>query len=42
MRVYDDNSFSIGNTPLVHLQRLGQGLQARIFGKVEGRNPATP
>lgn len=39
MRVYDDNSFSIGNTPLVHLQRLGQGLQARIFGKVEGRNP---
>ncbi|HOF39377.1 MAG TPA: cysteine synthase A [Candidatus Hydrogenedentes bacterium] len=39
MRVYDDNSFSIGNTPLVHLQRLGQGLPARIFGKVEGRNP---
>jgi cysteine synthase len=40
MRVFDDNSFSIGNTPLVHLQRLGKGLKANIFGKVEGRNPA--
>ncbi|HNV22031.1 MAG: cysteine synthase A [Candidatus Hydrogenedentes bacterium] len=40
MRVFEDNSFSIGNTPLIHLQRLGQGLHASIFGKVEGRNPA--
>lgn len=40
MRVFDDNSFSIGNTPLVHLQRLGKGLKADVFGKVEGRNPA--
>lgn len=40
MRVFDDNSFSIGNTPLIHLQRLGQGLHASIFAKVEGRNPA--
>ena len=40
MRVFDDNSFSIGNTPLVHLQRLGKGLKANVFGKVEGRNPA--
>lgn len=40
MRVYEDNSFSIGNTPLIHLQRLGAGLKARILGKVEGRNPA--
>jgi len=40
MRVFEDNSFSIGNTPLIHLQRLGQGLHASIFGKVEGPNPA--
>ncbi|MBX7258240.1 MAG: cysteine synthase A [Candidatus Hydrogenedentes bacterium] len=40
MRVYDDASFSIGNTPLVHLQRIGKGLKAKILGKIEGRNPA--
>jgi cysteine synthase A len=40
MRVFEDNSFSIGNTPLVHLQQLGKGLKANVFGKVEGRNPA--
>ncbi|HQH53251.1 MAG TPA: cysteine synthase A [Candidatus Hydrogenedentes bacterium] len=39
MRVFEDNSFSIGNTPLVHLQRLGKDLNAKIFAKVEGRNP---
>lgn len=36
-RLYDDNSFSIGNTPLVRLNRLGQG---NIYAKIEGRNPA--
>jgi len=40
MRIFKDNSFSIGNTPLVQLQRLGKGLHGTIFGKVEGRNPA--
>jgi cysteine synthase len=40
MRVYEDASRSIGNTPLVHLKRLGAGLKAKIIGKVEGRNPA--
>jgi len=40
MRVYEDASASIGNTPLVHLQRMGKGLKASVFGKVEGRNPA--
>lgn len=40
MRVFEDNSFSIGNTPLVHLKKLGKGLNAKIFGKIEGRNPA--
>ncbi len=40
MRVFDDNSYSIGNTPLVHLRKLGAGLKAAVYGKVEGRNPA--
>ncbi|NQU38838.1 MAG: cysteine synthase A [Lentisphaerae bacterium] len=37
-KVYSDNSLSIGNTPLVHLARLG-GAKANLWGKVEGRNP---
>jgi cysteine synthase A len=40
MRIYDDNSFSIGNTPLVRLNRIAQGLGCTIAGKIEGRNPA--
>ncbi|MCC6488492.1 MAG: cysteine synthase A [Candidatus Hydrogenedentes bacterium] len=40
MRVYEDASFSIGNTPLVNLHRLSAGLKAKVYGKVEGRNPA--
>lgn len=40
MRVYDDASYSIGNTPLVRLSRIGAGLKAKVYGKVEGRNPA--
>ena len=40
MRVYEDNSFSIGRTPLVRLSKLAQGLKTeRVYGKVEGRNP---
>ena len=39
-RIFDDNSRSIGGTPLVHLQRIGAGAKARILGKIEGRNPA--
>jgi len=39
-RIYEDNSFSIGNTPLVRLNRISQGLGATIVAKVEGRNPA--
>ena len=38
MKVYNDNSLSIGNTPLIHLARLG-GSKAKVLGKVEGRNP---
>ncbi|MBN2311854.1 MAG: cysteine synthase A [Candidatus Hydrogenedentes bacterium] len=40
MRVFDDASMSIGNTPLVSLDRLGKGLQGKVLAKVEGRNPA--
>ena len=40
MRVYDDNTFSIGRTPLVRLNRVTDGGKAIILGKVEGRNPA--
>jgi cysteine synthase A len=39
-RIYDDNSLSIGNTPLVRLNRMAKGLDAIILAKVEGRNPA--
>jgi cysteine synthase len=39
-RIYEDNSRSIGNTPLVKLARIAQGTGATIVGKIEGRNPA--
>jgi len=38
--VYQDNSLSIGRTPLVRLNRLTQGLKATVLAKIEGRNPA--
>ena len=37
---YQDNSLSIGRTPLVKLNRIGQGNHATILAKIEGRNPA--
>lgn len=40
MRVYDDNSFSIGRTPLVRLNHVTDGAKATILAKIEGRNPA--
>lgn len=36
---FEDNSFSIGNTPLVRLQNVVGG-GALVLGKIEGRNPA--
>ena len=39
-RIYHDNSESIGNTPLVRLNRVTQGAKATVLAKVEGRNPA--
>jgi cysteine synthase A len=38
--VFDDNSASIGRTPLIRLNRVVDGAQARVLAKVEGRNPA--
>jgi len=39
-RIYEDNSQSIGNTPLVQLNRITKGLPATLVAKIEGRNPA--
>ena len=39
-RIYEDNSLSIGNTPLVRINRIAKGLKATLLGKIEGRNPA--
>lgn len=36
-KVFNDNSLTIGNTPLVRLNRIGNG---NIWAKVEARNPA--
>jgi len=38
--VYQDNSFSIGRTPLVKLNRVVDGAKATVLAKIEGRNPA--
>jgi cysteine synthase A len=40
MRVYEDNSYSIGRTPLVRLNRVTGGSRAAVWAKIEGRNPA--
>ena len=37
---YQDNSHSIGNTPLVRLNRITDGASATVLAKIEGRNPA--
>jgi cysteine synthase A len=37
---FDDNSLSIGRTPLVKLTRVTDGAQATVLAKIEGRNPA--
>jgi len=37
---FKDNSLSIGNSPLVKLNRITEGSGATVLAKVEGRNPA--
>jgi cysteine synthase len=39
-KIFEDNSLSIGNTPLIKLNRIAAGLPATILVKIEGRNPA--
>jgi cysteine synthase A len=39
-RIFDDNSLTIGHTPLVRLHRLSAGTGAEVLVKIEGRNPA--
>src|SRR3990170_7072855 len=38
--IFEDNSLSIGRTPLVKLNRLVDGFGATVLAKIEGRNPA--
>jgi len=38
-RWYSDNSRSIGQTPLVKLNRVTDGAHATVLAKIEGRNP---
>jgi cysteine synthase len=38
--IYSDNSFSIGRTPLIRLNRVTGGAHATVLAKIEGRNPA--
>jgi len=37
---FEDNAQSIGNTPLVKLNRITDGAGATVLAKIEGRNPA--
>ncbi len=37
---YEDNSLSIGHTPLVRLNRITDGAPVTVLAKIEGRNPA--
>jgi cysteine synthase A len=39
-RFFDDNSFSIGSTPMVKINKMAKGSRATILAKIEGRNPS--
>ena len=39
LRVYDNILDTIGNTPLVKLNRITQSLQCKMYGKLEFFNP---
>ena len=38
-RIYSDITWTIGNTPLVRLNRITEGLHADVLAKVESFNP---
>lgn len=40
MSSFEDNSLSIGKTPLVKLNRIVNGSETKVYGKIEGRNPS--
>ncbi|MBC3807511.1 cysteine synthase A [Undibacterium seohonense] len=40
MPIFQNNADSIGRTPLIKLNRVGDGAGATILAKIEGRNPA--
>lgn len=37
---FEDNSYSIGHTPLVKINHITKGAKATVLAKIEGRNPA--
>ncbi len=39
-RVFEDNTASIGRTPLVRINNLTKGAHATVLAKIEGRNPS--
>ena len=39
-RIFEDNSASIGHTPLVRINSITRGLPGTVVAKIEGRNPA--
>lgn len=40
MPIFNDNSLSIGHTPLVRINHITKGTSATVLAKIEGRNPA--
>src|SRR5487761_535660 len=40
MQIFEDNTKSIGRTPLVRINRLDASSGATVLAKIEGRNPA--
>lgn len=40
MPIFEDNTLTIGRTPLVKINKMAEGLGATVLAKIEGRNPA--
>ncbi|MFH1039474.1 MAG: cysteine synthase A [PVC group bacterium] len=39
-KIYQDNSLTIGDTPLVRINKITQGFPATVLAKIEGQNPS--